>query len=129
MATSTTTATLPASTSREAAERSTRTIAPRVDIYETDQTYVVLADMPGVGADGLEVTTERDTLTIRGRVDRPAEEPEYQEFELGDYRRTFALTEDLDVSGITATLKDGVLRIQIPKSQRLQPKKIPVRTE
>jgi HSP20 family protein len=124
-----TTATVPASTSREAPERSTRTIAPRVDIYETDQTYVVLADMPGVGADGLEVTTERDTLTIRGRVDRPAEEPEYQEFELSDYRRTFALTEDLDVSGITATLKDGVLRIQIPKSQRLQPKKIPVRTE
>jgi HSP20 family molecular chaperone IbpA len=127
MATSTTAT--PSSIERHAPERSTRAIAPPVDIYETEKEFVILADIPGVGSDGLEVTAERDTLTIRGRVDRPAEEPDYQEFELGEYRRTFALTEDLDVSAVTATLKDGVLRLDIPKSPRLQPKKIPVRTE
>jgi HSP20 family protein len=127
MATSTTAT--PSSIERQAPERSTRAIAPPVDIYETDNRFVILADIPGVGPDGLEVTAENDTLTIRGRVERPAEEPEYQEFELAEYRRTFALTEDLDVSAVTAALKDGVLRLEIPKSPRLQPKKIPVRTE
>jgi HSP20 family protein len=132
MATSSTTATstAPAQAAREQLpERTSRTIAPRVDIYETEQYFVVLADMPGVGPDGLEVITERETLTIRGRVEVPAEEPDYQEFELGDYRRTFALTEDLDTENINATLKDGVLRIQISKSARTAPKKIPVKAE
>jgi HSP20 family protein len=127
--TATATQTVPRSPAREPSERATRTIAPPVDIYETDQSFVVVADMPGVGPEGLEVTTERDTLTIRGRVDRPAEEPDYQEFELNDYRRTFALTEDLDVSQVSATLKDGVLRIQISKSSRMQPKRIPIKAD
>jgi HSP20 family protein len=125
---STPTATMQRSTPRESTERATRTIAPPVDIFETDQRFVVLADMPGVGTDGLEVTTERDTLTIRGRTDRPNEEPDYQEFVLSDYRRTFALTEDLDLSDVSATLKDGVLRIEIAKSARLQPKRIPIQS-
>ena len=123
------TATMPRSATRESTERSTRTIAPPVDIFETDQSFVMLADLPGVGPDGLEVSTERDTLTIRGRTDRPEEEPDYQEFVLSDYRRTFALTEDLDVSQVSATLKDGVLRIQIATSPRLQPKRIPITSD
>ena len=123
------TATLPHPATRESTERSTRTIAPPVDIFETDQSFVVLADLPGVGPDGLEVISERDTLTIRGRTDRSEEEPDYQEFVLSDYRRTFALTEDLDVSQVSATLKDGVLRIQIAKSPRLQPKRIPIKSD
>jgi len=73
--------------------------------------------------------TEGDELIIHGRVERPASPPDYQEFELGDYHRAFALTEDLDTGGISATLRDGVLRVEIPKSPGVQPKKIPVRTE
>lgn len=114
---------------REAAERAARTLSPAVDIYEIDKAYVLLADMPGVGPDGLDVVAERGELVIHGRVDRPATTPDYQEFELADYQRTFTLTEDLDTEGITATLRDGVLRVEIPKSPGLQPKKIPVRTE
>lgn len=125
---STPTATMQRATGREPAERAVRTIAPAVDIFETDQHFVVLADMPGVGPDGLEVTTERDTLTIRGRIERSDQEPDYQEFVPSDYRRTFALTEDLDLSNVSATLKDGVLRIEIAKSPRLQPKRIPIQT-
>jgi HSP20 family protein len=128
MATMTTTPTAASTKPREAPERAIRTVAPRVDIYEADKAYVLLADMPGVGPDGLDIVAERDELIIRGRVDRAAAAPDYQEFELANYHRAFTLTEDLDSAGITATLRDGVLRLEIPKSPRVQPKKIPVRT-
>ena len=121
--------TAPPPSRREMPERAPRQVAPAVDIYETETAYVVLADMPGVAPDGLDVVAERDTLVIRGRVTRPARTPDYQEFELADYQRAFLLTEDLDVSNVTATLRDGVLRIQIGKSPRVVPKKIRVRTE
>lgn len=116
-------------TRRQPAERTMPTIAPAVDIFETDKAYVLIADMPGVRPDGLDVVAERDELVIRGRVERPVIAPAYQEFELADYHRAFTLTEDLDTAGITAALKDGLLRVEIPKSPRVQPKKIPVRTE
>jgi HSP20 family molecular chaperone IbpA len=119
----------PMATRREAPERAQRTITPRVDIYEIDKAFVLLADMPGVTSEGLDVETERDTLIIRGHVERPSPPPDYQEFELADYQRVFTLTEDLDTEQITATLRDGVLRLEIPKSPLAQPKKIPVRTE
>jgi HSP20 family protein len=132
MATMTTTTPTAASTrpeSTERGERTGRTISPPVDIYETEKSYVLLADMPGVAPNGLEVIAERDELIVRGRVERPAAAPDYQEFELGDYYRAFTLTEDLDTDGINAALRDGVLRVEIPKSPKVQPKKIPVRTE
>ena len=123
------TATTPAPAARESAGRSARAVLPRVDIYETEKSYMLLADMPGVELGGLDVTAERDTLVIRGRVAPPAEPPDYQEFELADYYRAFTLSEDLDADGIVATIRDGVLRVEIPKSPKMQPKKIPVRTE
>ena len=128
MATPTTTAPS-ASSRREMSERTARTVAPLVDIYEAEKAFVLLADMPGVASEGLDVVAERDTLIIRGRVDRPAATPDHQEFELANYHRAFLLTEDLDTAGINATLRDGVLRVEIPKSPHVEPKKIPVRTE
>jgi HSP20 family molecular chaperone IbpA len=112
-----------------ATSRSTRTLSPPVDIFETEKSYVLLADMPGVAPGGLEVVAERNELIVRGRAERPASTADYQEFELEDYYRAFTLSEDLDTERITATLRDGVLRIEIPKSPAVQPKKIPVRTE
>jgi HSP20 family protein len=114
---------------RDTADRAPRAIPPRVDIYETEKIYVLLADMPGVLPDGLDVVAERDELVIRGRVERPARTPDYQEFELANYYRAFTLTDDLDTDGITARLSDGVLRVEIPKSARTVLKKIPVRME
>ena len=128
MATMTTTPAA-ASTRPDRPERAVRAISPPVDIYETEKTYVLLADMPGVAPGGLEVVAERDELIVRGRVERPATAPDYQEFELEDYYRAFRLTEDLDTDGISAMLRDGVLRVEIPKSLGVQPKKIPVWTE
>jgi HSP20 family molecular chaperone IbpA len=107
----------------------TRTIRPRVDIYETDNSFVLLADMPGVEPQGLDVEAERSVLVIRGHCAAPETTPDYQEFELGDYHRAFTLSEDLDTDHITATLREGVLRVEIPKSPEAEPKKIPVRTD
>jgi HSP20 family protein len=123
----TTTSALPAV--RESAERTVSTLVPAVDIYETAEAFVLLADMPGVAPDGVEVLTERETLVVRGRAEGQSSDADYQEFELGEYRRAFLITEDLNVAAITAKLRDGVLRVEIPKSDRLKPKKIPVRAE
>jgi HSP20 family protein len=114
---------------RAATDRETVTLAPPIDIYETDTTFVLFADMPGVAPEGLELIVERNTLRIRGRAQETTGEPEYQEFELGEYRSAFAITDDLDTERITAAVRDGVLRVEIPKSERLRPKKIPVASE
>jgi HSP20 family protein len=114
---------------RAAADRETVTLAPPIDIYETDTAFFLLADMPGVAPEGLELIVERNTLRIRGRAQEMTGEPEYQEFELGEYRSAFAITDDLDTDRIKAALRDGVLRVEIPKSERLRPKKIPVASE
>jgi HSP20 family molecular chaperone IbpA len=130
MATDTMTA-VPPSTEHET-ERAVRTVSPRADIFETDTAFVILADMPGVRPDGVELVADKDTLVVRGRVngastDVQTRQVEHREFELADYHRAFTLTEDLDSDGITGTLRDGVLRVEVPKSPRVQPKKIPVR--
>jgi HSP20 family protein len=114
---------------RESTERAVPTLVPAVDIYETDAAFVLLTDMPGVSPGGVEVLTESDTLVVRGRAEGQTSGVDHQEFELGEYRRVFLITEDLDLEGITAKLTDGVLRVEIPKSDRLKPKKIPVHAE
>jgi HSP20 family molecular chaperone IbpA len=122
--------TMTAPTPSEAAERAVRTVTPRADIFETDTAFVILADMPGVGPDGIEVVADNRTLTVRGRVSPSPTNAAvvHREFELADYYRAFTLTEDLDTDRIAGALRDGVLRVEIPKSERVQPKKIPVRT-
>ena len=106
---------------------SERYVPPPVDIYETDTGYVVLADMPGVSADGLDIHVEHDRLTIRGRVGRePGPTPQHQEFVLGDYYRAFTLADEIDTERIRANLKDGVLRLELPKAAHAQVRKIPV---
>lgn len=112
-----------------AAPRAARTSTPWVDIYESDRTFVLIADVPGVAPEGLEIVAESGSLNIHGRVLPSQATQLYSEFDLGDYHREFMLTEDLDTDKIAATLRDGVLRMEIPKSPQVQPRKIPVRTE
>jgi HSP20 family protein len=116
----------------EGAERTrTRPIyAPRTDILETDDGLVILADMPGVSADGVDVTLERNVLTIRGRTeDDPPQgfSPVYIEYQPGDYERVFTLSEDIEAERIEAGVKDGVLRLFLPKAGPAQTKRIRVR--
>jgi HSP20 family protein len=106
-----------------------RTVIPVTDIVETPAAFTIIADMPGVASDRLEVIAERDTLMVRGRVIRPSRLPQHREFDLADYAQTFTLTEDLDRTRIHATLKDGVLRISVPKSATVQPRRIEIHTD
>lgn len=113
------------------ATRTRPTWRPRADIYETDDSVVVLAEMPGVAPDGTEVTLERQVLTIRGRIPEVAHEgyrQVYAEYGEGDYERVFTISEHVDRDGIKATQKDGVLTLVLPKAAAAKPRRIEVRT-
>ncbi|MGH7769488.1 MAG: Hsp20/alpha crystallin family protein [Candidatus Binatia bacterium] len=116
------------STSKEATHSRERTITPPVDIYETQEGLVVLADLPGVSKEGLDVRVENDILTIRGAAGNGLPgAPVYHEFELGNYFRQFELSDKVDQSKITAELKHGVLTLKLPKAEEAKPKKIEVK--
>jgi len=105
---------------------------PATDIYETQEQLIVLADMPGVKQDGVDITLEQNILTIYGHVDQP-EFPGYSltyaEYGMGSYRRVFALSNEIDREGIQASVKNGVLKLILPKSKRAMPRKISVKVE
>jgi HSP20 family protein len=110
--------------------RSGPIFVPAVDIFESEKGMTVLADMPGVKKEGLTIDLKDNTLTIRGEL--PAEEETgsrvvYREYEEGDYFRQFALSEVIDQRNISATLKNGVLTLFLPKIEPAQPRKIEVK--
>jgi HSP20 family protein len=107
------------------------TFTPAVDIFETDQEITVLADMPGVKAKDLAIDLRENTLALSGNVDSPEggkEEEVLREYRTGNYYRQFALSEGIDQSKIEASLKDGVLRLRLPKVETAAPRTIPVKT-
>lgn len=106
-----------------------KSFVPRADIYESSQQIVVLADMPGVKQDNIDITLEQNILTIYGRVDASevaGYTKTYTEYGVGDYRRVFSLSNEIDREGIQATVKNGVLKLVLPKSKRALPRKIEV---
>lgn len=104
------------------------TVSPAVDIYETADGHVLIADMPGIAQDDLDVRVEDGVLTIHGRVRRQCREGLVgREFELADYFRQFKLGEDVDQERISAELKSGVLRLALPKAEKVKPRKIQVK--
>lgn len=105
---------------------------PDVDIFETDQALTLLADMPGVTSDALTIDLRDDTLTITGETfaERNAGEAQLMaEYETGTYYRQFSLSEIIDQQKIDAQLKNGVLRLTLPKVEKAAPRKITVRSE
>lgn len=111
--------------------RSGKVYVPRADIYETQEQLVILADMPGVKQEDVDITLEQNVLTIHGRVDVPLFDQfklAYSEYGVGDYRRVFALSNEIDRDGIQATVKNGVLKLVLPKSKRAMPRKITVQS-
>ena len=105
---------------------------PRVDIVETGDALEILADMPGVTRDSVEVTLEQRVLTVRGRAEVPAPEgmaPLYLEYEPGDYERSFALSDAVDPSGIEARVRAGVLHLRLPKAGPAERRRIEVRAD
>jgi HSP20 family molecular chaperone IbpA len=110
--------------------RTRRVYIPRVDIYETGDAVVLLADMPGVSEDDVDITLEKNVLTITGYV-QPVEREGYglafSEYSEGDYERTFALSDEVDRNRIEASMKDGVLKLTLPKAEEMKTRKIQVR--
>jgi HSP20 family protein len=105
---------------------------PAVDIMERKDDIVLLADMPGVDETSVDITLEKDVLTIYGKVDTKTS-GEYtlylSEYGTGDYQRVFTLTEEVDRDKIQATVKNGVLRLVLPKAEAVKTRKIAVKPE
>jgi HSP20 family protein len=104
--------------------------SPAVDIFETEEAITVLADLPGVDKDKLDIDIEDRQLTITGLVKEPEERLQsvYTEYGIGGYTRSFRLGDTIDQSKINAALKDGVLTLVLPKADRLKPRKIEIAT-
>jgi HSP20 family molecular chaperone IbpA len=110
--------------------RDRKAFVPRTDIYEDGDNIVIVVDVPGVAEDALEITLEKGVLTIDGYVEPNVPEGytlAYAEYEVGDYKRSFKLSNQIDQENIEATFKDGVLRRLLPKIGPAKTKKIAVK--
>jgi HSP20 family protein len=102
---------------------------PQVDIFETSDEIRVLADMPGVAPDAVQVHLEGDELTIEGRVradDYQGLKPLHIEYGVGGFYRRFTLGEAIDREAIRAQMKNGVLALRLPKIERAKLRRIQV---
>jgi HSP20 family protein len=115
-----------------ARESDTRALVPRVDVYEDERGITLLADLPGVAREQLDIKVDGETLTIEGTLSpaTPAGlQPAYVEVRVPRYRRAFTLSRELDSTRIEANLKDGVLNLRIPKQEHAQPRRISVQVQ
>ena len=104
-----------------------RFLVPAVDIYETEDALHVIADVPGVREEDLDIRVEDRVLTISGKPSLgTGEDLLMQEFELMPYFRQFRLGDDVDQEKIEAKLQHGVLTLHLPKADQAKPKKIKV---
>lgn len=105
-------------------------LLPQVDVYENKDGILLVADLPGVPKDKLELRVDNDTLLIEADIvqDTPENmDAAYAEVRLSRYRRAFSLSSELDSSKIDAQLRDGVLNLRIPKHPHAQPRRIEVK--
>lgn len=103
---------------------------PRADIYETKDTVELYADLPGIDEKSLDITIEKNVLSIRGSVTPSVPEGHtaaYLEYGEGDYERSFKLADEIDRNGIQAAIKNGVLHVTLNKAVPAQARKIDVK--
>lgn len=103
------------------------TRTPRVDVIETPEAYLVTADVPGVPMDAIEVTVEKNRLEVvanRTPASREGYSPALRQFSEGGYRRAFKIPQEIDRQSIRADLRDGVLRVTLPKAQPEKAQKV-----
>jgi HSP20 family protein len=106
------------------------TFMPAVDIFESEREITLLADMPGVKAKDLSIDLRESVLTVEGHVDPPESANEIdllREYRTGNYLRQFTLSEMIDQAKIEAEMKDGVMRLKLPKVEEAKPRKIAVK--
>lgn len=115
--------------SKQEATIPARVFLPQTDIFETDQALTVILEMPGVDKDKVELKVENDVLKIEGWIDFSRYEelqPLYTEYNIGNYARSFQLSSKIDQNRISAELRDGVMTLVLPKSEKAKPRKIAV---
>jgi HSP20 family protein len=102
-------------------------LKPQIDLFEADDAIMLVADLPGVNEEDVEITLEKDRLTIVGTMASLAPDgyrPVYSEFWHGDYKRSFILSDEIDRDNIEASFENGVLRLSLPKSEKAKARKI-----
>jgi HSP20 family protein len=110
--------------------RSRRSFVPRADIYTTEKEIIVLADIPGANERTVNITLEKDILSISAYVEPAIPngfDIAYAEYEEGDYQRSFRLSDEIDRDKIEAVVSGGILNLRLPKVQEAQTKKITVK--
>ena len=106
-----------------------RTFLPTTDIFETEQALTIVMEMPGVDKSKVDVNVEDGVLTIQGQIDFTKYEgmqPVYTEYNIGNYRRGFSLSNKIDQGKIRAEMADGVLKLVLPKAEEAKPRRISV---
>lgn len=119
----------PAATLAEDSPARTVTVTPRVDVLETENEVLVLADMPGVRPGDVDVRFEKGELTVHGRraAGHGDKESQLREYAAANYFRAFAVSETIAADRISAELKNGVLTVHLPKVEAVKPRKIAVK--
>jgi HSP20 family molecular chaperone IbpA len=109
--------------------RTAGTYTPRFDIVETKDELVLYGDLPGVPKDHLDIHFENGQLEIQGKVEPRHTDREfvYGEYGIGDFYRSFTVSEAIDTEKISAELRNGVLTLHLPKTESVKPRKIAVK--
>lgn len=112
--------------------RATRVYLPNVDILSDLEGIIIIADMPGVDEKDMEITLEKNVLTISGYISSAILAPEgyelvHSEYGVGDYHRSFTIPDEIDRDNIEAALKHGVLSVRLPKAPEAQARKISIK--
>ena len=103
---------------------------PRIDVSYNEAETLITADMPGVDTDGVDVSVQGDELIITGKCNVSIPESfniKWQEYKLGNYRKSFKITESIDLEKISAVMKDGVLTLVLPNKKQAIPVKVKVK--
>lgn len=106
-----------------------KVFVPRVDIRETKEAMVLVADMPGVDEKSVDITLEKNILTITGSVKPPVFKDHsivHAEYDVGDFERAFTISDEIDRESIAATVKNGVLKVTLHKAEKVKAKKIAI---
>jgi HSP20 family molecular chaperone IbpA len=110
--------------------RTRKVYVPKVDIYETKDAIVLIANMPGVDEKAIDITLEKDVLTITGSVEPlnfKGYSLAYAEYDTGDYQRAFTISNEVDRDRIEAKVRNGVLRLILHKAEQVKSRKIAIK--
>ena len=110
--------------------RSAQAYTPPIDIHEGPEGLTLEADLPGATEQNLRIQLEENVLSLYVRIDSPPPRDArliHEEYRLGDYHRSFILSDEVDRERITAELKNGVLRLFLPKAERVRARRIEIK--